>query len=61
MKKLMTITLLASVVLITGCGTPTHEWYKERGWTPSSFDYTNYRDRQLKQDQHGFGLSWDLK
>lgn len=63
MKKTKTLALLliAVAVITSGCGTPAHEWYKKQEWTPSSFDYTNYRDRQFGQDQHGFGVSWDLK
>lgn len=59
MKTVILLAVMA--MLFTGCGTPAHEWYKNQGWTPSGFDYTNYRDRNMRQDQHGFGVSWDLK
>lgn len=56
-----TLLLIAIIALATGCQTRFGKWYADQGWTPSSVDYTNYRDRNMKQDQHGFGLSWDLK
>lgn len=58
----MKATLILIVVLatLTGCAS-FREAYKDQAWTPDSFDYTNYRDRNMRQDQHGFGLSWSLK
>lgn len=60
MKK--TLILLALVAIVsTGCQTRMGRWYADQDWTPDSFDYTNYRDRHMGQDQHGFGVSWNLK
>ena len=68
MKKL---TILAFVVIgasfLGGCATAKDGWdgftkaYADQPWTPDSFDYTNYRDKNGHQDQHGFGFSWSLK
>lgn len=64
MKKTTIITVALTALLLvgcTGCQTRAGRWYAEQDWTPDSFSYENYRDRNLRQDQHGFGLNWNLK